>query len=206
MSDRIAVMSRGQRRADRHARRRSTTSRRASSSPASSARRTCSRRTLRARADGAPVAISRLGRRARRCVGRRGRATATRSRVMLRPGADLRRRRRRHRTVGGSGDGQGRDLPGFVAADDRRRARRDRAAREHRSRRRHAGAPARATSSRSGGRPGSAYLLRGRSEIVGATTTDVDEVQATMEGKDVSRPARPPIRPATRRGSTGGRC
>ena len=33
---------------------------------------------------------------------------------------------------------------------------------------------------------GSAYLLRGRSEIVGATTTDVDEVQATMEGKDVS--------------------
>jgi spermidine/putrescine transport system ATP-binding protein len=33
---------------------------------------------------------------------------------------------------------------------------------------------------------GSAYLLRGRSEIIGATTTDVDEVQATMEGKDVS--------------------
>ena len=26
----------------------------------------------------------------------------------------------------------------------------------------------------------------GRSEIIGATTTDVDEVQATMEGKDVA--------------------
>lgn len=33
---------------------------------------------------------------------------------------------------------------------------------------------------------GSAYLLKGRSEIVGATTTDVDEVQATMAGKDIS--------------------
>ncbi len=29
------------------------------------------------------------------------------------------------------------------------------------------------------------YALRGRSEIVGATTTDVDEVQATMDGRDV---------------------
>ena len=28
-------------------------------------------------------------------------------------------------------------------------------------------------------------MLRGRSQIVGATTTDVDEVQATMEGKDL---------------------
>ncbi len=34
--------------------------------------------------------------------------------------------------------------------------------------------------------PGASYLLQGRSEIVGATTTDVDEVQATMDGKDVS--------------------
>jgi spermidine/putrescine transport system substrate-binding protein len=34
--------------------------------------------------------------------------------------------------------------------------------------------------------PGAAYLLRGRSEIVGATTTDVDEVQATMDGVDVA--------------------
>ena len=33
--------------------------------------------------------------------------------------------------------------------------------------------------------PDAPYLLRGRSGIVGATTTDVDEVQATMEGKDV---------------------
>jgi spermidine/putrescine transport system ATP-binding protein len=33
--------------------------------------------------------------------------------------------------------------------------------------------------------PDAPYLLRGRSSIVGATTTDVDEVQATMEGKDV---------------------
>ncbi|MCC6226033.1 MAG: polyamine ABC transporter ATP-binding protein [Microthrixaceae bacterium] len=32
----------------------------------------------------------------------------------------------------------------------------------------------------------SAFLLKGRSEIVGATTTDVDEVQATMAGKDIS--------------------
>jgi spermidine/putrescine transport system ATP-binding protein len=36
---------------------------------------------------------------------------------------------------------------------------------------------------------GSAYLLRGRSEIVGATTTDVDEVQATMDGIDVAEAA-----------------
>ena len=35
------------------------------------------------------------------------------------------------------------------------------------------------------GRP---ICCRGRSEIVGATTTDVDEVQATMDGKDVSPP------------------
>ena len=34
--------------------------------------------------------------------------------------------------------------------------------------------------------PGAAYLLRGRSEIIGATTTDVDEVQASMDGKDVA--------------------
>jgi spermidine/putrescine transport system ATP-binding protein len=33
--------------------------------------------------------------------------------------------------------------------------------------------------------PDAPYLLRGRSSIVGSTTTDVDEVQATMEGKDV---------------------
>jgi spermidine/putrescine transport system ATP-binding protein len=33
---------------------------------------------------------------------------------------------------------------------------------------------------------GAAYTLRGRSEIIGATTTDVDEVQATMEGKDIA--------------------
>ncbi len=31
-----------------------------------------------------------------------------------------------------------------------------------------------------------AYALSGRSQIIGATTTDVDEVQATMEGKDIS--------------------
>ncbi len=37
--------------------------------------------------------------------------------------------------------------------------------------------------------PGAANLLHGRSEIVGATTTDVDEVQATMDGKDVSTTA-----------------
>ncbi len=34
--------------------------------------------------------------------------------------------------------------------------------------------------------PGAAYLLHGRSEIIGSTTTDVDEVQATMDGKDVA--------------------
>ncbi|HRE01156.1 MAG TPA: hypothetical protein PLV68_07630, partial [Ilumatobacteraceae bacterium] len=33
-------------------------------------------------------------------------------------------------------------------------------------------------------RPDAAFLLRGRSAIVGATTTDVDEVQATLDGKD----------------------
>jgi spermidine/putrescine transport system ATP-binding protein len=33
--------------------------------------------------------------------------------------------------------------------------------------------------------PDAPYLLRGRSAIVGATTTDVDEVQATLEGKEV---------------------
>ncbi len=37
--------------------------------------------------------------------------------------------------------------------------------------------------------PESAFLLQGRSEIIGATTTDVDEVQATMEGKDLSEAA-----------------
>ena len=33
--------------------------------------------------------------------------------------------------------------------------------------------------------PDAPYLLRGRSAIVGATTTDVDEVQASLEGKEV---------------------
>jgi spermidine/putrescine transport system ATP-binding protein len=31
------------------------------------------------------------------------------------------------------------------------------------------------------------FVLQGRSAIIGATTTDVDEVQATMEGKDVGK-------------------
>jgi spermidine/putrescine transport system ATP-binding protein len=34
---------------------------------------------------------------------------------------------------------------------------------------------------------GSEYVLRGRSEIIGATTTDLDEVQATMDGKDIAQ-------------------
>jgi spermidine/putrescine transport system substrate-binding protein len=33
--------------------------------------------------------------------------------------------------------------------------------------------------------PDAPYVLRGRSAIVGATTTDLDEVQATLEGKEV---------------------
>jgi spermidine/putrescine transport system ATP-binding protein len=37
--------------------------------------------------------------------------------------------------------------------------------------------------------PESAYLLRGRSEIIGSTTTDVDEVAATMAGLDVAEAA-----------------
>ena len=40
--------------------------------------------------------------------------------------------------------------------------------------------------------PDAAYLLRGRSGIIGATTTDVDEVQATMEGKEVGEEAATP--------------
>ncbi len=35
--------------------------------------------------------------------------------------------------------------------------------------------------------PDAPYVLAGRSAIVGATTTDVDEVAATMEGKDVGK-------------------
>ena len=31
------------------------------------------------------------------------------------------------------------------------------------------------------------FVLQGRSAIVGATTTDVDEVQATIDGKDVGK-------------------
>jgi spermidine/putrescine transport system ATP-binding protein len=51
--------------------------------------------------------------------------------------------------------------------------------------------------------PDAPYLLRGRSAIVGATTTDVDEVQATLEGKEVvtkpSDTAPPPERRLGRR-------
>ena len=35
-----------------------------------------------------------------------------------------------------------------------------------------------------------AFMLKGRSEIIGATTTDVDEVQATMDGKELSEAKR----------------
>jgi spermidine/putrescine transport system ATP-binding protein len=37
--------------------------------------------------------------------------------------------------------------------------------------------------------PDAPYLLRGRSAVVGATTTDVDEVQASLDGLDVVTPA-----------------
>ena len=33
--------------------------------------------------------------------------------------------------------------------------------------------------------PDAPYLLRGRSAVVGATTTDVDEVQAALDGTEV---------------------
>ena len=105
-----------------------------------------------------------------------------------------------------AGDGQGRHLPGLVAADDRRRPGRHRAARHRRDRRRHARPAARATQISLRWSPGAAYLLRGRSEIIGATTTDVDEVQATMDGKDVAEakaddagePKRAPVQPPGR--------
>jgi ABC-type Fe3+/spermidine/putrescine transport system ATPase subunit/spermidine/putrescine-binding protein len=47
--------------------------------------------------------------------------------------------------------------------------------------------------------PEAAYALRGRSEIVGATTTDVDEVQATMDGTAIG------LAPATEPELRGGR-
>jgi spermidine/putrescine transport system ATP-binding protein len=52
--------------------------------------------------------------------------------------------------------------------------------------------------------PDAPYLLRGRSAIVGATTTDVDEVQATLDGREVATasddaPAPPPERKFGRR-------
>ena len=34
--------------------------------------------------------------------------------------------------------------------------------------------------------PDAPYLLRGRSAVVGATTTDVDEVQAALDGTEVA--------------------
>ena len=113
-------------------------------------------------------------------------ATATRSRSCC-ARADHPRCRRRRRRAQPPGDGQGRHLPGLVAAADRRRARATPSC----------SSPSRWTRTRRSLRPGdevslrwstgSAYLLRGRSEIIGATTTDVDEVQATMDGKDARR-------------------
>ena len=53
--------------------------------------------------------------------------------------------------------------------------------------------------------PDAPYLLRGRSGIIGATTTDVDEVQASLDGTDVittapgAPPAAPPAPPPERR-------
>ena len=127
--------------------------------------------------------------------------------VMLRPeritvGADDAGRRPQP-----AGDGQGRDLPGLVAAADRRRRRATPSC----------SSPSRPTTTRRTcapatritlrWSPGAAYLLRGRSEIIGATTTDVDEVQASMDGKDVAE-ATADGAAATEgaAGSTAGRC
>ena len=219
MSDRIAVMSRGNVEQigtpDRDLRPR----RRASSSPASSARPTCCRDASTAATSGAPVAVldsrraSRTARRRRRPRRRSGHRDAA-------PRADHRRRRPARRRPQPAGGRQGRHLPGLVElrliAEARRRHRVLVTSRP--TRRGRAGAPTGRQPITCAGRPALPYLLQGRSAIVGATTTDVDEVQATLDGKDVatvtaavgeataSDAATPRSTTTASRVSTAGRC
>ena len=159
----------------------------------------------------------------RRCdVGRTGR------RARLRRASRTARRRRRRDGRSGHGDaapgaahasaatppGDGRSL----AASSRTSSSRARDAAHRRARRRHRGRSprSRATTSRPGaptgrrrsrcaGRPARRTCSAAVRQIVGATTTDVDEVQATIDGNEVSTAAAAPARHRLRRRHASGR-